>query len=418
MYSLKAEHLRKRFTLGARERYGAMRDVITRSVQTALSPSQWGRQTPADVVWALDDVSFEIAEGAVVGIIGRNGSGKSTLLKILSRITEPTSGRAEVRGRVGSLLEVGTGFHPELTGRENVFVNGAILGMRRRDIVARFDDIVAFAEVERFIDTPVKHYSSGMQMRLAFAVAAHLQPNILLVDEVLAVGDAEFQRRCLGKMEDVSRQGRTVVLVSHQLGQIRRLCQQVIWLDRGRVRYIGETGSAIGEYESAILRGDDTTAAGQCFIRWEIPGSGQSLKHSDRATTIRAHIRLHEALVRGHYGVAIYDDQEMVVAGWAFEPVSLEAGSHTLDMNLPSLPLRPGAYRLSFALFNGGSNLTGGRLIEKWMGVPPLTIDAPPVGHPQDEWAGILNVPGTLAVSGGVGTETGHPARPFAGQTR
>src|SRR5262249_45663258 len=174
------------------------------------------------LLWALHDVSFEVEDGEVLGIIGRNGSGKSTLLKILSRITEPTAGTAQGTGRVGSLLEGGTGFHPELTGRENVFVNGAILGMTGREIAAKFDEIVAFAGVSRFIDTPVKHYSSGMQMRLAFAVAAHLQPNILLVDEVLAVGDADFQRRCLGKMKDVTREGRTILLVSHQMNQIRR----------------------------------------------------------------------------------------------------------------------------------------------------------------------------------------------------
>jgi hypothetical protein len=178
---------------------------------------------------------------------------------------------------------------------------------------------------------------------------------------------------------------------------------------------MGDTGTAIGEYESAILRGDDTTTQGQCFIRWEVPGSGHSVKHSDRPTAIRAYIRLHEALVRGHYGLAIYDDQETVVAGWAFEPLSLDAGTHTLDLSLPSLPLRPGAYRLSFALFNGGNNLTGGRLIEKWMGVPPLSIDAAPVAHPQDEWAGVLNLAATLDIAG---RTAAVDEQPLAGQPR
>ena len=187
--------------------------------------------------WALKDVSFEVKQGEVLGIIGRNGAGKSTLLKILSRITEPTEGRVSLRGRVASLLEVGTGFHPELTGRENIFLNGAILGMTQREIRKKFDEIVAFAEVEKFLDTPVKHYSSGMYVRLAFAVAAHLEPEILVVDEVLAVGDAEFQKKCLGKMDEVSRrEGRTVLFVSHNMGVISNLCSLAIWLDAGQVR--------------------------------------------------------------------------------------------------------------------------------------------------------------------------------------
>src|SRR6266702_192009 len=187
------------------------------------------RREPRETFWALKDVSFEIKRGEVVGIIGRNGAGKSTLLKVLSRITEPTEGYADIHGRVGSLLEVGTGVQPELTGRENIFLNGSILGMKHAEIKKKFEEMVAFAEIEKFIDTPVKHYSSGMYVRLAFAVAAHLDPEILLVDEVLAVGDAAFQKKCLGKMGDVAREGRTVVLVSHQLNQIRRLCHRVLW---------------------------------------------------------------------------------------------------------------------------------------------------------------------------------------------
>src|SRR5438552_2159457 len=186
-------------------------------------------------LWALRDVSFEVQQGEVVGIIGRNGAGKSTLLKVLSRITEPTSGRITIRGRVGSLLEVGTGFHPELTGRENLFLNGAILGMRRTEIIRKFDEIVAFAEIDKFIDTPVKHYSSGMYMRLAFSVAAHLQPEILLVDEVLAVGDAEFQKKCIGKMGEIAKEGRTVLFVSHNMNAIESLCDRALLLKHGQV---------------------------------------------------------------------------------------------------------------------------------------------------------------------------------------
>jgi ABC-2 type transport system ATP-binding protein/lipopolysaccharide transport system ATP-binding protein len=201
--------------------------------------------------WALDGVSFTADAGEVVGVIGRNGAGKTTLLKVISRITEPTRGAARMRGRIGSLLEVGTGFHPELTGRDNVFLNGAILGMRRAEIRKRFDDIVEFAGVERFLDTPVKRYSSGMYLRLAFAVAAHVEPDIVAVDEVLAVGDAEFQRRCLGKMSEFAREGRTVFFVSHDLGAIAQMCQRVIWLDGGRIHHDGDAGRSIERYLSA-----------------------------------------------------------------------------------------------------------------------------------------------------------------------
>ena len=244
---IRAEGLSKRYLLGQRERYGSFRDSLTDAVTT---PARWLRPRAKDApsIWALKDVSFEIHQGELVGIIGRNGSGKSTLLKILSRITEPTAGRVVVIGRVGSLLEVGTGFHPELTGRENVFVNGAILGMKRGEISRKFDEIVAFAEVDQFIDTPVKHYSSGMQMRLAFAVAAHLEPTILLVDEVLAVGDAAFQKKCIGKMGDVAREGRTVLFVSHDLTSVQLLCQRAIRLAHGRVQGMGGVNEQINAY--------------------------------------------------------------------------------------------------------------------------------------------------------------------------
>jgi lipopolysaccharide transport system ATP-binding protein len=242
---IRAENLSKLYRIGELQRRTTLRESIVAAVRGALRPST---RRPTETVWALKDVSFEIGRGEVVGIIGRNGAGKSTLLKILARITEPTSGRAEVRGRVGSLLEVGTGFHSELTGRENIFLSGAILGMRRTEIVRRFDEIVAFAEVERFIDTPVKHYSTGMYLRLAFAVAAHLEPEILLVDEVLAVGDAAFQKKCLGKMGDVSRQGRTVLFVSHNLTAVTRICSRALMLGEGRLAADGPSPSVAHAY--------------------------------------------------------------------------------------------------------------------------------------------------------------------------
>src|SRR6266550_3440915 len=206
-----------------------------------------------DEMWALRGVSFEVKQGEILGIIGRNGAGKSTLLKILSRVTSPTKGEARIKGRIASLLEVGTGFHPELTGRENIFLNGAILGMTKAEIRKKFDEIVDFAGVKRYMDTPVKRYSSGMYVRLAFAVAAHLEPEILIVDEVLAVGDAQFQKKCLGKMGDVAHGGRTILFVSHQMNQIRRLCERVMWIDNGQVRQCGPTAEVVSAYEAEVV---------------------------------------------------------------------------------------------------------------------------------------------------------------------
>jgi lipopolysaccharide transport system ATP-binding protein len=235
-------HLTLRDTIGKHARNFARRTVDT------LRGKQMLQGDSVEEFWALKDVSFEVKQGEVLGIIGRNGAGKSTLLKVLSRITEPTSGSVTIRGRVASLLEVGTGFHPELSGRENIFLNGAILGMSRKEIKAKFDEIVDFAGVEKFLDTPVKRYSSGMYVRLAFAVAAHLEPEILVVDEVLAVGDAEFQKKCLGKMKDVATQGRTVIFVSHDLHAVRRLCTSGIFLSRGQVSYRGQSDDTINTY--------------------------------------------------------------------------------------------------------------------------------------------------------------------------
>ena len=250
--AIRCEGLSKQYRIGKRESYKALRDVLTDAL---AAPFRWVRQSQSasdngqsDTLWALKDVSFEIKHGEVVGIIGRNGAGKSTLLKILSRITEPASGFVDIHGRVGSLLEVGTGFHPELTGRENIYLNGAILGMKRAEIERKFDEIVAFAEMDKFLDTPVKHYSSGMHMRLAFSVAAHLEPEILLIDEVLAVGDAQFQKKCLGKMGEVGKAGRTVLFVSHNLSAVQSLCQRSIWLDKGQVLEDGSSAQVISTY--------------------------------------------------------------------------------------------------------------------------------------------------------------------------
>jgi lipopolysaccharide transport system ATP-binding protein len=271
--AVRIEGLSKRYHIGSiRKTSGDLRETLS-----AFANRLWSRPTRRsagspdsdDTIWALRDVTFEVAEGEVVGVLGRNGSGKSTLLKILSRITEPTEGRAIVRGRLSSLLEVGTGFHPDLTGRENVFLNGAIMGMRRSETLRKFDEIVAFAEVEKFIDTPVKHYSSGMYMRLAFAVAAHLESDILVVDEVLAVGDAEFQKKCLGKMRDVSGQGRTVLFVSHNLSAVKMLCSRAVLLSKGQLVQFGETEEILRSY----MREDLDMGGERCWSsREEAPG--------------------------------------------------------------------------------------------------------------------------------------------------
>lgn len=252
---IEVKNISKKYALGERQPYYSFRDTISGILHTPFKRENLEK----DEFWALKDVSFDINEGDVVGVIGRNGAGKSTLLKILSQITPPTDGEIKLRGRVASLLEVGTGFHPELTGRENIYLNGAILGMKRGEINNKFKEIVEFAEIEKFLDTPVKHYSSGMYMRLAFSIAAHLEPEILLVDEVLAVGDAQFQKKCLGKMSDVSKQGRTVIFVSHNMGAISSLCKQTIWMDNGLLKKMGDTKKLVSEYlfnseENSILK--------------------------------------------------------------------------------------------------------------------------------------------------------------------
>lgn len=263
---IRVENLGKKYVIGhqKQERYLTLRDAIaqtTRSLGRNLLPTRHKeKQYTQEEFWALKDVSFEIKQGDRVGIIGRNGAGKSTLLKILSRITEPTTGRISIKGRVASLLEVGTGFHPELTGRENIYLNGAILGMGKTEISRKFDEIVAFAEVEKFLDTPVKRYSSGMYVRLAFAVAAHLEPEILVVDEVLAVGDTQFQKKCLGKMEEVGKEGRTVIFVSHNLSAVEKLCAHGIYLVNGCIKYIGVIETVVEKYlENAQIVSDLTS---------------------------------------------------------------------------------------------------------------------------------------------------------------
>jgi lipopolysaccharide transport system ATP-binding protein len=280
--AIRVEGLSKKYKIDvARQRHDTLRDQITEGVKALFRSNDRGSTSTAhhsaDMIWALKDVSFEVQKGEVVGIIGRNGAGKSTLLKILSRITDPTKGSAEIHGRVGSLLEVGTGFHSELTGRENVYLNGAILGMKKTEIDSKFDEIVAFAEVEKFIDMPVKRYSSGMYVRLAFAVAAHLEPEILIIDEVLAVGDMNFQNKCIGKMDNAAREGRTVLFVSHNMGAVSNLCTTGISFDQGRLTNRGEIASIINSYIKQNAMASEVQTK-----QWSRHGTGEA-----RVTTVR-----------------------------------------------------------------------------------------------------------------------------------
>ncbi len=373
-------------------------DGLRHSLEAFLrSPIASLRRKKEETFWALQDVSLEVKEGEVLGLIGRNGAGKTTLLKILSRITRPTTGWAEIHGRVGSLLEVGTGFHPELTGRENTYLSGAILGMGKAEIERKFDEIVAFAELEKFIDTPVKHYSSGMYVRLAFAVAAHLEPEILLVDEVLAVGDIRFQKKCLGKMGDVARAGRTVVLVSHQLNQIRRLCPRALWVDAGEIRKNGPAQDVVSAYEVAMSAGElppaerERGAAVKArFVRWEMEdgnGEATSALGWEGEVRLRFVVEVNEPLRNIHHGVALYNPARQVLWGNGIDGLSLEPGMHELTCCMPSLPLQPGVYHWRVSLYDNGER------IDDWDCTPPMLVSTTPQTHRMDEFAGILNLP-------------------------
>jgi lipopolysaccharide transport system ATP-binding protein len=411
--AIRVEHLSKLYRIGPREPYKALRDTLTAAMYAsfrAVSAFLSGRRSAVQnspsnsYVWALKDVSFEVKRGEIVGIIGRNGAGKTTLLKILSRITEPTEGYAEIRGRVGSLLEVGTGFHPELTGRENIYLSGAVLGMTKREIDRKFDEIVDFARVAEFIDTPLKYYSAGMQMRLAFAVAAHLEPEILLVDEVLAVGDLEFQKKCLGKMEDVSRGGRTVLFVSHQMNQIRRLCERVIWLDGGRIVREGPTHEVVSAYEAAMTSGEwlrqerpDAPHVKARFLKWEIvePRGDQPNVLTDLGpVTIRFLVQVNEPIRLGVHGITLFNSEGQMMWGTAAYNLNLTEGLHEFTYELVTLPLRPGAYFWHVSLYNEQG------LVDVWDCVPELIVATKPVTHPRDEWAGLLNIPYRFTVNG------------------
>ncbi|HQP88407.1 MAG TPA: ABC transporter ATP-binding protein [Thermoanaerobaculia bacterium] len=375
--AIRTERLAKAYRLrGPARGYRTVREALSSAVGRALKgrPSgEIGRdRRDRQELWALRDVSFSVAAGDVVGLIGRNGAGKSTLLRVLAGIVAPTEGRAEIRGRIGSLLEVGTGFHPELSGGENVYMNGAILGMPRRTIKRRFDEIIAFAEVERFVDTPVKHYSSGMHMRLAFSVAAHLETEVLLVDEVLAVGDLAFQTKCVGKMGDLSRSGRTVVFVSHSLAAVSSLCRSAFWLDQGRLKLQGVASEVIGRYVSSVTDlagqplGERTDRSGDGSVRFKNVGFrngrgervGSACVGDDLSVELTYQSTGSETLERVSTSIVFVNHLGSPVFTCWNDLVQCElrdlAPRGNLVCRIPRLPLAPGSYALTLALVVGG----------------------------------------------------------------
>ena len=374
---IKVENLGKKYIIGHQRLRGRdnFRDAIThivrgvwQRVRHPLSPNR--ESVDLEEIWALKDVNFEVQQGERLGIIGRNGAGKSTLLKILSRITEPTTGRVRIKGRVSSLLEVGTGFHPELTGRENIFLNGAVLGMTKQEIKKKFDEIVAFSEIEKFLDTPVKRYSSGMYVRLAFAVAAHLEPEILIVDEVLAVGDAQFQKKCLGKMENVAKEGRTVLFVSHNMAAVQRLCHRAIYLSEGGMAMDGASRKVIESYiytksdqkDNEQLPSkreyDPTSAPGDEFVRLRrvcfisSDGSSKSSFHMDEELSIEIEFTILKPISNFHLYIRVHNQDGILVfnsADWdgcEVESNYLYPGQYLRYCKIPSNLLNKGRYTL------------------------------------------------------------------------
>ena len=377
-YAIQVRDLGKRYTIGAYQgRYKSLRDSLVNTVTAPFRRfgKNGAKEQDERIFWALKDVSFNIEHGEVVGIIGRNGAGKSTLLKLLARITEPTTGEIRMRGRVGSLLEVGTGFHPELTGRENIFLNGAILGMSRKEIERKFDEIVDFAEIEKFIDTPAKHYSSGMYMRLAFAVAAHLEPEILLVDEVLAVGDIQFQKKCLGKMGEVAKQGRTVLFVSHNMGAVLRLCKRGILLRAGQLDYRGDINETVSRYNSYVNNSQLSVekssrrggSGGARFTEIWVADEYENKKNgfsSQAPLTIHLKAKLSteyiskSSLVIG-FGLDSLDGTRVFtgVSEWVGKFVNPVGETFHAIFNLPFLPLATGEYLISASISYAGDTL-------------------------------------------------------------
>jgi lipopolysaccharide transport system ATP-binding protein len=411
-FAIRVTNLGKQFRIGGKSQshkaYKTVRESLSnaalapiRALRSLNSPGE--TRSSHNTFWALDDVSFDVVPGEVMGIIGRNGAGKSTLLKIFAQITEPTCGYVDIYGRVGSLLEVGTGFHPELTGRENVYLNGAILGMKRAEINRKFDEIVAFAEVEKFIDTPVKHYSSGMYLRLAFSVAAHLEPEILIIDEVLTVGDLAFQKKCLGKMSEVAQSGRTVLFVSHQMNAVRKLCDRCVWLDGGKVKLIDNTIKVVSAYEKSFsngspdqsLRAKNTNVPAQ-FLGWEITQPKSEEPHvlaSFGEFSFKVKVQVNKPIHNGHHGIALWNSEGQLMWAWSTDNLKLETGVRDLCYTFPVLPLQAGAYSWQVSLYENK------HLLDNWYCVPELIIVTETLSDIREQWTGILNLPCNFKVN-------------------
>lgn len=403
---IKAENIGKKYLLSHQTsgvRYRKFSDTLVGAMK---APLRWmkpeaGSQlaTTQEEFWALKDVSFEIKRGEVLGVIGRNGAGKSTLLKILSRISEPTKGRITMDGRVASLLEVGTGFHPELTGRENIFLNGAILGMTRVEIASKFDEIVAFAEIEKFLDTPVKRYSSGMYVRLAFAVAAHLEPEILIVDEVLAVGDQKFQQKCLGKMQDVAKGGRTVLLVTHNMIITRQLCSAALLLEAGTIKSFGAAEITVKRYEESqmqptVLQNDKTFHIRQ----WWLGEAGVSA--ADRGHLFKDGMEADfcfelfapRPVRQAKLGIHLRDINNALLISLMIEPFDAPEGVSNMQLSMKSLPLMPGSFRWQIGMVVAHEVVMLDSLVQE------LEVNTMSHVHPQPEWHPLLNLPYQLSV--------------------
>jgi lipopolysaccharide transport system ATP-binding protein len=390
--AIRCEGLGKRYRIGTRERYRALRDTIAetmtaplRRIRSSFAGTDAVKRNGHDFIWALRDVSFEIKQGEVIGVIGPNGAGKSTLLKILSRITKPTAGRVEIKGRLGSLLEVGTGFHPELTGRENIYLNGAIMGMRKAEVERKFDEIVAFAEVDKFLDTPVKRFSSGMYVRLAFAVAAHMEPETLLVDEVLAVGDAAFQKKCLGKMEDVAHEGRTVLFVSHNMGAITQLCSKAMLLEGGELTAFCGASEATQLYLRASrssLSLDARKFMGTLTpvlefrgitINDSSEGDAQVIPPSSKIK-LRVSGECKRDVPAFRTTFSVYrDGVRLLTLHDTSKPELLPKGGFEAEVEIPPFFLRPGEYSLAIGGYRDGMNewiwgtdLAAFTIVEEW----------------------------------------------------
>ena len=414
--AIRVENLSKQYKIGVRNRHDTLRDLLMGGLKSMFSRNGAAPERN-DTFWALRGISFEIKQGEVAGIIGRNGAGKSTLLKILSRITEPTEGEAKIHGRVASLLEVGTGFHSELTGRENIYLNGSILGMKRAEIDHKFDEIVAFSEVERFIDTPVKRYSSGMYVRLAFAVAAHLEPEILIVDEVLAVGDIAFQKKCLGKMDAVAREGRTVLFVSHNMATMQALCQRLFLLEDGKVKLNGEPHAVISHYVSELSDIDFAEIdlanhprgvhSQEPAMRKAWTVNGKKVKSNlvlmGESLTVFFEFRCSRPIKNPGFGFVIEDRHgrpvfclnNYIVPSKNNTFQSIRAG--VASVKIPNVPLLPGTYFVNLAVMEGGQVCVD--YVGQALAFHVQAAEVEGFSRIPDNAVGVVMVPGQITVS-------------------